>query len=77
MEQGKTLELSGYARRRMSARGLNEFHVWYCMFHHKEEYRVGKDMVWVCMLPDHRNIKVRVEHGSSNPIIVKDIFTHQ
>ena len=77
MEQGQTLIISDYARRRMLSRGLSEFHVWYCMFHHKKEYRVGKVMVWTCVLPDHRNVKVRIEYGSSNPIIVLDVFTHQ
>lgn len=77
MAQGQTLAISDYARRRMSPRGLNDSHIWYCMFHHKKEYRVGKDMVWVCILPDHRNVKVRVEYGSSNPIIIVDVFTYQ
>jgi len=77
MEKGQSLTVSGYAQRRMLSRGLNDSHIWYCMFYHKKEYRVGKDMVWDCMLPDHRNIKVRVEYGSSNPIVVKDVFTYQ
>lgn len=77
MEQGQILIISDYARRRMLARGLNDYHVWYCRFHHKEEYKVGKVTVWVCRLPDHRNIKVRVKYDSSNPIIVLDVFTHQ
>ena len=77
MEEGQTLTISDYARRRMFARGLSEPHIWYCMFRHKKEYRVGRDMVWVCILPDHRNMKVRVEYGSSKSIIVKDVFTHR
>ncbi len=78
MEQGKTLEFFDYARRRMSSRGLTEAHVWFCMFHHdpKAEYKVGRDTVWPCVLPDGRNIKVRVEEGSNNKIIVKEAFTH-
>lgn len=77
MEQVKSLEISDYARRRMSARGLSEAHVWYCMFNQKKTYKVGQETVWACALPDGRNMKVRVEDVSSNPIIVKDVFTHQ
>ena len=77
MGQGKDLAISDYARRRMSTRGLNESHIWFCMFHHKNTYRVGRDTVWVCVLPDGRNIKVRVENENTNPIIVKDTFTYQ
>ena len=76
MEQGKDLEISDYARRRMSARGLSDSHIWFCMFNHKNTYRVGQDTVWVCVLPDGRNIKLRVEDVKSNPIIVKDAFTY-
>lgn len=76
MEQGKTLEISDYARRRMVARGLNDNHIWFCMFHYTHTYQVGKETVWSCVLPDGRNIKVRVEDISVNPIIVKEAFTH-
>lgn len=76
MQQGKTLEISDYARRRMVARGLNDSHIWFCMFHYTRTYQVGTETVWACVLPDGRNIKVRVEDISVNPIIVKEAFTH-
>jgi len=76
MGQGKSLEISDYARRRMSARGLSDSHIWFCMFHHQTTYRVGRETVWVCVLPDGRNIKVRVEDVNANPIIVKEAFTY-
>ena len=68
MEREKALEISDYARRRMFTRGLNENHIWFCLFNHKKEYRVGRDMVWECKLPDGRNMKVRVRDASTDPI---------
>lgn len=77
MEVGKALEISDYVRRRMAARGLNDSHVWFCMFNHKHTYKVGRETVCSCVLPDGRNIKVRVEDVDANPIVVKYAFTHQ
>lgn len=76
MGQDKSLVVIDYARRRMSARGLNDNHIWFCMFNHKNTYKVGQETVWVCVLPDGRNIKVRVEDENTNPIIVKEAFTY-
>jgi len=76
MGQDKSLEISDYARSRMFARGLSDSHIWFCMFHHQRTYKVGQEAVWVCVLPDGRNIKVRVEDAKANPVIVKDAFTY-
>ena len=70
-----SLVFSDFALRRMSARGLAVYHILYCLNHQKGKYNVGKDTVWVCELPDGRNIKVRVQRDSESPIIVKDAFT--
>jgi hypothetical protein len=69
------IECSEYAIHRMSQRGIQEHHVWYCIVHHKDQYNVGgKELVYECKLPDGRNIKVRVRDGSKNPIYVIDAF---
>ena len=77
MEQNVSLYFTGYARSRMSARGLNETHVWFCRFNKHHTYKVGRDTVWESKLPDGRNIKVRVKDDSANPIIVVDVFTYK
>lgn len=75
MELDISLEFSDHAKRRMLPRGLTERHIWYCLEHGCEEYKVGKDTVWGCQLPDGRNMKVRVRDASANPIYIIDAFT--
>lgn len=76
MAQDKSVEFTSYALSRMSARVLSEAHVWFCKFHQTRTYKVGGDTVWVCKLPDGRNMKVRVRNVCAKPIIVVDVFTY-
>lgn len=71
------LSFTSYAKSRMSARGLNEAHVKYCIFNKKNEYKVGGDTVWESELPDGRHIKVRTKDDSADPIIIVDVFTYK
>lgn len=74
MEQDKTLKFSNYALTRMGSRGVTEAHVWYCAFNQTSSYKVKNQTVWVCCLPDNRNMKIRVEDHNANPIIILDAF---
>lgn len=74
------LEFSDYALRRMAKRLITEAHVWYCIVHHDENVEycpANGEVVWRTVLPDGRNIKVRVREGSSNPMHVIDAFSFQ
>ena len=77
MEQNRILDFTDYARARMSSRVLTEAHVWFCRFNHTNTYKVGKETVWECKLPDGRNMKVRVRDAFATPIIVVDAFTYK
>lgn len=63
MAPGKPLEFSPHARGLITDRGITEAHVRYCREHNTHGYNAGGFVVWACILPDGRHMKVKVKEG--------------
>ena len=59
MAPEKPLEISPHAR--IADRGLTEAHLRYCREHNTKGYTAGVFVVWACILPDGRHMKVKVQ----------------
>jgi hypothetical protein len=74
----ESIIFSEYALRRMSRRGITKEQVCYCVTHHssEEEYCPANDeIVFPTVLPDGRNIKVRIRDGNKKIKYVIDAFS--
>ncbi len=58
MAPEKPLEFSPLAR--IADRGLTEAHVRYCREHDDRGFTAGGFIIWACVLPDGRHMKVKV-----------------
>ncbi len=63
MAPEKPLEFSPHARRFIAARGITEAHVRYCRERNTLGYDAGGFVVWACILPDGRHMKVKAKEG--------------
>jgi hypothetical protein len=74
----ETIIFNEYALRRMSQRGITKEQVCYCITHHSSEEAycpANGEIVFPTVLPDGRNIKVRVRDGNKKTIYVIDAFS--
>ena len=76
MEQEKPLEFSDHAREFIGQRGITEAHVRYCRQHDTHGYLAGGFVVWACILPDGRHMKVKVKERE-HTFYVLQAFTYK